>query len=483
MKRHTRLLALLLAAVICASLCSCTAGPVKDDDSRLRVDRPSKTMASNKRAKDFGDETETVKLTVPAAPEIQAGPGDPDYDDPKFNAKSYANTVKRYNNWLDEFKAGTDLNAVLPAIKSFTANTSANIFRSVSADDKTANAAYSPVSLYMALLMLQKCAGGETKSAIMRLCGLPSEHEARMACNTLYRNLSFLDGDKGLTFANSIWLNSDLINDETPLNMITLNALASDYMASVWKAPMGKPAANQAMKNWMLKETHGLIGVLPETTVDTVSVIMNALYFKDAWLDEFQADLTDKQNFTDAAGNKQSVDMMHKTENGRVYRGDGFDIASLGSTHGEVRFILPHDGVLPSDLLGDEAFISLFTDPDLFAKSDCYDINWSVPKFEIGSDLDLTRPLMDSGLAGMGADYSALSETLDIVLSQIRQLTKVKVDEQGFEAAAVTVIMMDNAAVRTPDPIFDMTLDRPFAFVIMSENVPLFVGAVNQIEA
>ncbi|MGX8704822.1 MAG: serpin family protein, partial [bacterium] len=57
---------------------------------------------------------------------------------------------------------------------------------------------------------------------------------------------------------------------------------------------------------------------------------------------------------------------------------------------------------------------------------------------------------------------------------------RVKVNEHGVEAAAFTVYTLATAALIT-DKI-DFTLDRPFLYVVESDtNVPLFVGAVNEL--
>lgn len=57
----------------------------------------------------------------------------------------------------------------------------------------------------------------------------------------------------------------------------------------------------------------------------------------------------------------------------------------------------------------------------------------------------------------------------------------MKVDEEGCEAAAYTVIMVGAGAEMPPDDEVDFTLDRPFLFAITGEgNLPLFVGVVNQ---
>ena len=52
------------------------------------------------------------------------------------------------------------------------------------------------------------------------------------------------------------------------------------------------------------------------------------------------------------------------------------------------------------------------------------------------------------------------------------------VDEEGCEAAAYTMMATSGSAA-PPDEEVDFTLDRPFLFSITGlENLPLFVGTV-----
>ena len=57
----------------------------------------------------------------------------------------------------------------------------------------------------------------------------------------------------------------------------------------------------------------------------------------------------------------------------------------------------------------------------------------------------------------------------------------MKVDEEGCEAAAYTVIMTECGAAMPPDDEVDFTLDRPFLFAVTGDSdLPLFTGVVNQ---
>ena len=69
-------------------------------------------------------------------------------------------------------------------------------------------------------------------------------------------------------------------------------------------------------------------------------------------------------------------------------------------------------------------------------------------------------------------------------LSSAMQAARVKIDEEGCEAAAFTAIMANATSAMPEDlPVVEMELDRPFAFAITgADGLPLFVGAVNTME-
>ena len=178
------------------------------------------------------------------------------------------------------------------------------------------------------------------------------------------------------------------------------------------------------------------------------------------------------------------MDFMHRTENANFIRRDGYQAASLNTHLGEMVFVLPDEGSAPESLLENPEFLPSLEFSD---KTTLWgEVRWSVPKFDVNSDLNLLEALADLGITDLlnrdKADLSALTD-LDAFLSDAKQLARVKVDEEGVEAAAVTILMGDTACALPPvDPeICVMDLDRPFLFVIRTQGVPLFVGVVNRV--
>ena len=114
-------------------------------------------------------------------------------------------------------------------------------------------------------------------------------------------------------------------------------------------------------------------------------------------------------------------------------------------------------------------------------------VNLSLPKFDVSSDLDLLDALAQLGMTdvldGMKADFTPLTTANEdgIALTQAKHAARVKIDEDGCEAAAYTVLAPTETAIMLPEEEIDFTLDEPFAFAITGiDGLPLFVGLVNQ---
>ena len=71
-----------------------------------------------------------------------------------------------------------------------------------------------------------------------------------------------------------------------------------------------------------------------------------------------------------------------------------------------------------------------------------------------------------------------------MAVTQVQHAARVKLDEEGCEAAAFTAIIAEATAAMPQElPVVEMNLNRPFAFVITGvDGLPLFVGAVNTME-
>ena len=116
-----------------------------------------------------------------------------------------------------------------------------------------------------------------------------------------------------------------------------------------------------------------------------------------------------------------------------------------------------------------------------------------VPKFKVEYGDSLVEELKALGvlsvfdparadLSGM-IDYSQYPWIESLYLDEVMQKTFLSIDEEGTEAAAVTVALSAETAVPSPD-ICEFTADHPFYYVIRdnSSGRILFAGKYNQAE-
>ncbi|MBD3219427.1 MAG: hypothetical protein GF310_14240, partial [candidate division Zixibacteria bacterium] len=91
---------------------------------------------------------------------------------------------------------------------------------------------------------------------------------------------------------------------------------------------------------------------------------------------------------------------------------------------------------------------------------------------------DLTALGMGIAFEPSNANFSRISSIIDLFISAVIHSTFVQVDEEGTEAAAVTVVVMETTSINPSERA--ITLDRPFFFVIHDKytDAILFMGKI-----
>ena len=346
------------------------------------------------------------------------------------------------------------------------------------------NAVYSPVSLYAALGMLTELTDGGTKQQVMDLLGVSDSEALRQWTKALWQQLCYDGKDSALRLGNAAFLNENMTFHKEPLDV-----LAKSYYASSYQVPMGGKAADKAVAAWLNEQTNDLLtedtGAIKTKEIDLLR-LYNTIYYKAAWRAEFSGGATEKDIFTAADGTEQRTDFMHISLAGSpVARGEGYRRASLHlKDGGRMTFYLPDEGVTVEELLQRENFLQ--EAEDLLVDALEVRLNWSVPKFDIHASLELNDALRALGVTDAfdkaAADFTPLTDT-GAVVSSVMQAARVRIDEEGMEAAAYTEIIVEPTAAEPPPcSEEEMNLNRPFLFAIWKDGVPLFVGAVQTME-
>ncbi|MBR3077471.1 MAG: hypothetical protein IKH07_06065 [Oscillospiraceae bacterium] len=348
------------------------------------------------------------------------------------------------------------------------------------------NVSCSPTNLYLALAMLAETTGGGTREQILSLLGVADMESLRTLANDLFVANYNDDGATKSLLAGAVWLRDDL-----DYNAETLKRLAETYYAASFRGEMGSEGYNKLLQQWLNDQTgNQLADQIGGLSFDpeTVLALTTTVDFSDQWYMEFEPERTEDRVFHAIGGDLPCRMMRQDIDSaGFYYWGDRFGAVTLSFKEGgQTRFLLPDEGVTPEALLEDpEAFSFLLTQNVWnWENRKNLIVHLSLPKFDISSQFTLDQALRDLGLTEAfdpkTADFSPLTKTEGVYLSEIRHGTRVAVDERGVTASAYTIIPGPGAAP-PPDEEIDFTLDRPFLFAIYGEdNLPLFVGIVNR---
>lgn len=338
------------------------------------------------------------------------------------------------------------------------------------------NRVYSPISLYAALAMLTEVTDGDTRQQVMDLLAADDAETLRQQIKDLWIGVYTDDDQSVCRLANGAFL-----RENADVKQEAVDALVDWYYASTYRVPMGTEEADKAIAGWLNQNTGGLLSEETgniRTDGNDLLRLYNTIYYKSGWQDAFKSSQTKQDTFTAANGAKQKTEFMHRTESGSYRKGDGYTAAPRSLNYGRMVFVLPDEGVTPESLLQRQGFLAGLT-----GDYNAAELVWSVPKFDVKSSTELNEMLQSLGVTDAfdmaEADFTPLTDN-GAFLSSAMQAARVKIDEEGVEAAAYTEIVCADSAMMEVPPTVEMDLDRPFLFVIFdNSNVPLFVGTVN----
>lgn len=400
---------------------------------------------------------------------------------PKSNPLTGMPDEAAYDAWWEENRALNQLPVDNESMTDYYAATMAQFL----GDNGGANAVYSPLNLYLALAMLAECTDGDSRGQILALLGVDDLDALRTQAQNLWSANYRDDGQTTSLLANSVWLNEALTYDQD-----TLNTLADTYYASSYQGEMGSEELNRALQSWLNDNTGGLLEEYAgqiETEPDTLLALASAIYFKASWADEFDESATAPRTFHAATGDVET-DFMHQSEMGSYYWGEDFSAVSKSFQNGGAMWlILPDEGTVPEDLLADSGLTDFLLAGKSWEDQGTAKIHLSLPRFDVSAQTDLIGGLQELGVtdvfdAGLADFTPMLGEGAGgVSVTQATHAARVKIDEEGCEGAAYTVLTVDEAAPLEQDEI-DFVLDRPFLFAVTSQTGQLlFVGIVNRV--
>ncbi|MTI84663.1 MAG: serpin family protein [Firmicutes bacterium] len=351
-----------------------------------------------------------------------------------------------------------------------------DIFKQLNEEDSEQSVFISPLSIATALTMTYQGAGSTTKEAMAQT--LYYKDMKMEVLNESYTNLlnylQQVDNKTELNINNSIWIRE---GEDIKKEFIDTNEEA--YNAYVAELDFSRQDVAARINRWIDEATKGKIDQMlkPPISPEVIMYLINAIYFKGEWAEQFDKKNTFNTEFH--AGNGKKINVMMMSKKGEVEYAQGNDYKAIKQDYGNGKIsmylVLPNEGMPVNDFIADMTPDTWQSIKDSLSPAD--NVLVRIPRFTLEYGI---KNLNDS-LSALGmteafsgeADFSGIRE--GIFISRVLHKAMIEVNEEGSEAAAATVVEMKESAVENPKTF---VADKPFVFIIEDNELGtvLFMG-------
>ncbi len=357
------------------------------------------------------------------------------------------------------------------------------------ASDPTANVVISPLSIAVALGMVEPGATGDGAVQLRSALRIEDSATWHASINALARSIEKRElqapneisgevqdaGELHVNIANAAFTQPGY-----PFLPAYLNAVGTDYGAAIEELDFqtDQAAAAERINEFIAEQTDDRItDLLRAEDIDprTVLALVNALLLQASWQSEFAAADTADADFARLDGSSVTVPLMHGN-GGRSGRGDGW-VAASKPLVGGLRF----EVVLPDSGRFDDVAARFDDVVAEFGTSTNPGGELAVPQFETRVTVNLNEALQGIGVTAPFEEGSLLGIADDplLLIDKVLHQTWLSIDEQGIEAAAATIVLIVVTSAQVDEPV-PVIIDRPFLFRIVDDvtGAPLFVGRI-----
>ena len=354
-----------------------------------------------------------------------------------------------------------------------------NSFKILAKEEGNKNIFISPSSIALALSIVYNGANGETKNAMQKTLQFQNMDIAAINQESLglINSLKNPDPKVELAVANSVWARKGV-----DFKADFLSAVRRYYSAEISTLDFSKTSAVKTINDWVSKNTKGKIPTIVSSPLpnDMLMYLVNAVYFKGSWTNEFYKELTEDRKFTTTDGVSKQHPLMRQRGKFLYLETEDFQSVSLpyGTNERLSMYVF-----LPKNLTNFVQTLNENKWNDWMEQYTKTDGTILLPRFKMEYQNDLVPMLTQLGMGVAfenNADLTGITDDV-IKISGVIHKTYVDVNEEGTEAAAVTGIGMSSVtSIDSETKTFYMEVNRPFFFVIRDNQTQevLFMGTI-----
>lgn len=345
-----------------------------------------------------------------------------------------------------------------------------NLFNQISdttaweSDIKTKSFMVSPLSITYALGMLNNGAAGNTQAQINDVLGFgqTGADSINAFCYKMLQTAPTLDSLTKVLIANNIYLNQGF-----PIKPEFQQKADIFYNAQPETRNFADGETMDVINKWASDHTEHMIDtVLTEDEFYEFAdyYMLNALYFKGEWTTKFDKAKTKEASFSTPGRKTVMVPMMNLQAEFEYSQNNDYQAIRLPYGNGSYYMTV----LLPKAFNGDlPALPSSQAWKELNRNMQKTVIDLSMPRIKTDTDIYLPDIMKGLGMTDAftrAADFSELS-VVSTCISLFKQVAKIKLDEEGTEAAAVTII----GGWRS-NSIPEFKANHPFIYLISEKN-------------
>lgn len=347
--------------------------------------------------------------------------------------------------------------------------------------DAPYNYVISPISLQMFLGMLNACATDEQSAKICGMLGYEQRNVDKINnfCKKVIEESPTLDSKTTVSTTN-FWALNKLkgfkFND-------SFNKMMTDYYHAKVESMNFDDTANEFFHQWVSKETNGMIDFRTFFPSDMNCVPASTAYFKSEWKNTFDANNTakgffyeERQRYDSSPHALSTVEYMHGTfEKMEYYSNNLFSAVFLPFGKGTYEMVICLPNETNTSVQHVEAAIQWLKGNALPTKRDNERVYIQLPKFDMQSNVflrDMIEKHFGIDLANQtnaryplcGNDRSGTGLSFE----DINHVARIRVDEEGAEAAAVTTVYQSTGigGGTVEKKVIDFRATHPFIFMI-----------------
>ena len=345
------------------------------------------------------------------------------------------------------------------------------LFKKAIKKSKNNNIVISPMSLFLPLALLSKGAKEKTLNEFLK--ALNDSSNKNLYLENLKEINTIIKNDKCLKITNSIL--SKIKLEENFLLKTKEFEVLFEQLENLEK-----------INNLMKEKTEGKIEkILDKLEPTSLMIILNAIYFKDDWKEEFEHSNTSSHIFYLSDNNQKKVDFMnHKFSNAFYFQTDSFQSIKLEYKKSDVltTIVLPRKNIKINDFVLNMNF-NLFFDMSNY-NSNRKNVELFLPKIKLENFYNLNDILKEIGINeafSEKANFSLITQIKPFFIKNVFQKTFLEIDEKGTTAASGTIVEM---TLGVSSDSVEMKCERPFLVFLskyslkMKKDIILIAGKI-----